>query len=222
MDERVSAETCATSVVLRLHLIKVLEPNSRQKRTTAPPSLPSASLTCLMHCRSKSSNIICAVSFTQYRLLQNSISWVFYLYAEALPITVTAQSRAWTLFARSNAGIVGSNPTQGMDVCLRFFCVCVVLCEDSGLATGSSPVRTKGCRAVIIIIIIMLYRLFRLILSMFFFRSVQANRVFSILSSFCKNKRNLIRSLCCLCVPPIVARLRLGKNFPQQRIHTQE
>jgi hypothetical protein len=36
-----------------------------------------------------------------------------------------------TVFARWNAVIVGSNPTQGMDVC-----VCVVLCVGSGLATG--------------------------------------------------------------------------------------
>jgi hypothetical protein len=41
-----------------------------------------------------------------------------------------------TVFAHSNARIVGSNPTQGMDVCLRLFCVCVVLCVGSGLATG--------------------------------------------------------------------------------------
>jgi hypothetical protein len=44
------------------------------------------------------------------------------------PITVAARSKAWTLFARSNPGIMGSNPTQGMDVCVRFsvfvlFCV---------------------------------------------------------------------------------------------------
>jgi hypothetical protein len=43
--------------------------------------------------------------------------------------------------ARSNSGIVGSNPTEGMVVCVRLFCVCVVLCVGSGLATGSSPVR---------------------------------------------------------------------------------
>jgi hypothetical protein len=43
------------------------------------------------------------------------------------PATVATQSKAWTVFARSNAGIVGSNPTQGMDVCVRLFCVCVAL-----------------------------------------------------------------------------------------------
>jgi hypothetical protein len=52
------------------------------------------------------------------------------------PITVVARSKASTLFARSNAGIVGSNPTQGMDISVRLFCVCVVLCVGSGLATG--------------------------------------------------------------------------------------
>jgi hypothetical protein len=35
-----------------------------------------------------------------------------------MPITVAARSKAWTVFARSNAGIVVSNPTRGMDVCL--------------------------------------------------------------------------------------------------------
>jgi hypothetical protein len=46
-----------------------------------------------------------------------------------LPITVAARSKVRHFFARLNAGIVGSNPTQGMNVCLRLFCVCVVLCR---------------------------------------------------------------------------------------------
>jgi hypothetical protein len=52
-------------------------------------------------------------------------------------ITVAARSKAWNIFARSKAGIVGSNPTQGMDVCLCLFCVCI----GSGLAMGWSPVQ---------------------------------------------------------------------------------
>jgi hypothetical protein len=48
-----------------------------------------------------------------------------------------ALSKAWTVFSRSNAGIVVSNPTQGMDVCLRLFCVYV----GSGLATCWSLVQ---------------------------------------------------------------------------------
>jgi hypothetical protein len=35
--------------------------------------------------------------------------------------------KAWTVFASSNTGIVGSNSTQGMDVCVSFFlCLCCV------------------------------------------------------------------------------------------------
>jgi hypothetical protein len=48
------------------------------------------------------------------------------------PVTLAAGSEARTVFARSDAGIVGSNPTQGM----HLFCVCVVLCLDRGLATS--------------------------------------------------------------------------------------
>jgi hypothetical protein len=33
-----------------------------------------------------------------------------------MPVTVAERSGACTVFARSEAGIVGSNPTQGMDV----------------------------------------------------------------------------------------------------------
>jgi hypothetical protein len=79
---------------------------------------------------------------------------------------VATRSKAWHVFARSNTGIVGWNPTRGMDVCVRLFCVCVVLCVGSGLATGWSPVQevlptvctsrnwksgqgpTKGCTAI--------------------------------------------------------------------------
>jgi hypothetical protein len=37
-------------------------------------------------------------------------------YTLLLPVTVAEQSKACTVFARSEPGIVGSNPTQGMDV----------------------------------------------------------------------------------------------------------
>jgi hypothetical protein len=54
------------------------------------------------------------------------------------PNTVAARPKAWTVFAHSNTGVVGSNPTRGMDVCVRLFCVCVVLCVGRGNATGWS------------------------------------------------------------------------------------
>jgi hypothetical protein len=43
------------------------------------------------------------------------------------PLTVDARSEARNGFPRSNTGIVSLNPSQGMDVCLRLFCVCAVL-----------------------------------------------------------------------------------------------
>jgi hypothetical protein len=58
-----------------------------------------------------------------------------------VPITVTVRCKAWSVFARSNTGIVVSNPTWGMDVCVRLFCVCVVLYAGSGLGTVWSPVQ---------------------------------------------------------------------------------
>jgi hypothetical protein len=42
------------------------------------------------------------------------------------PVTVAERSKAWTVFARSEAGIVGSNLTQGMDVwCVYAFILCL-------------------------------------------------------------------------------------------------
>jgi hypothetical protein len=54
-----------------------------------------------------------------------------------MPITVVEGSKAWTVFARSNAGIAGSNPTQRMDICLCLFCIYI----GSNFATGRSPVQ---------------------------------------------------------------------------------
>jgi hypothetical protein len=53
------------------------------------------------------------------------------------PVTVAAWSKARKVFARSNTGIVGSNPNQGMDV--RVSSVIVLSCVGSGLVTGLIP-----------------------------------------------------------------------------------
>jgi hypothetical protein len=45
------------------------------------------------------------------------------MYPKRQPITVAARSNAWTVFARSKAGIAGSNSTRGMDVCVLLFCL---------------------------------------------------------------------------------------------------
>jgi hypothetical protein len=40
------------------------------------------------------------------------------------PVSIAAQSKASTVFGRSNIGIAGSNPAQDMDMCLCFFVLC--------------------------------------------------------------------------------------------------
>jgi hypothetical protein len=63
------------------------------------------------------------------------INWQYQILMMETPIVVAARSGASTVFARLNAVIVGSNPIQGMNVCVRLFCVRVVLCLGSGLAS---------------------------------------------------------------------------------------
>jgi hypothetical protein len=83
---------------------------------------------------------------------------------------VVARSKVWTVFARLNAGIVGSNPVEGIEFCIVWvYAVFMLFCVGRGLATGWFPIRgalltvyrikklkrvqgpTKGRRAVIII-----------------------------------------------------------------------
>jgi hypothetical protein len=51
-----------------------------------------------------------------------------------LYVAAVGESRQSCIMKENGAGILGSNSTQGMDVCHRLFCVCVVLCNN--LATG--------------------------------------------------------------------------------------
>jgi hypothetical protein len=44
------------------------------------------------------------------------------------PVTVVARSKVCTVFARSDAGIVGSNPTQGMDVWYVYASIMYLCC----------------------------------------------------------------------------------------------
>jgi hypothetical protein len=55
---------------------------------------------------------------------------------KCLLITVAARSTTWTVFTHSKTAIMSLNPIQGMDVSVRLFWVCVVLCVSSSLATG--------------------------------------------------------------------------------------
>jgi hypothetical protein len=58
-----------------------------------------------------------------------TITIVLSIYTRGMPVTMAAWSKAWNVFARSNTGTVSSNLARGMDVCMRLFCVCVVLCR---------------------------------------------------------------------------------------------
>jgi hypothetical protein len=46
-------------------------------------------------------------------------------------VTTAARSKTRTVFLRSKAGIVGSNPTQDMDVCMRVYSVFVLSCAQA-------------------------------------------------------------------------------------------
>jgi hypothetical protein len=45
------------------------------------------------------------------------------------PIAVAERSKAWTVFAHSNIGVMGSNPTWNMNVCVRLFRLCCPVCR---------------------------------------------------------------------------------------------
>jgi hypothetical protein len=56
----------------------------------------------------------------------NRLSSIFIMISVSLPVTVAERSRACTVFARSEAGIVGSNPKQGMNIwCVYAFILCL-------------------------------------------------------------------------------------------------
>jgi hypothetical protein len=90
----------------------------------------------MSHQKSKKSSK-CAIYYPTDFGLINNFDHVFV----NEPITVAARPKEWNIFTCSNIGIMGSNPTQGMDVYVRLFCVYVVLCVGSGLATGWSSIQ---------------------------------------------------------------------------------
>jgi hypothetical protein len=60
-------------------------------------------------------NTVCqkGTNFMRVRILDVMFEKVKVM--ETSPVTVAERSKACTVFARSEAGIVGSNPTQGVD-----------------------------------------------------------------------------------------------------------
>jgi hypothetical protein len=55
-----------------------------------------------------------------------------------MPVAVAEQPKAWSVFARSDYGIVGSNPIRDMvfGCVYDLFCIYVVLCVGRGLVMG--------------------------------------------------------------------------------------
>jgi hypothetical protein len=70
----------------------------------------------------KTSNSLYLIGVGETYALRKNVSLL-------MPVTVAALSKAWIVFARSNTGIVGSNLTWGMDVCVRLFCLCCPVCR---------------------------------------------------------------------------------------------
>jgi hypothetical protein len=63
---------------------------------------------------------------------------------------VAARSKAWTVFASSNTGIVGSDPTQGMDVCIVYLCsVFVLFCVQVAALRRADPLTKESSRLFI-------------------------------------------------------------------------
>jgi hypothetical protein len=67
-----------------------------------------------------------SVSSALNSIFPSLVLFVLRMFIDKQPVTVVARSEAWTAFARSDAGIVGSNPTQDMDVsCVYGFILCL-------------------------------------------------------------------------------------------------
>jgi hypothetical protein len=99
------------------------------------------------------------------KIEENYVITYKHVYGQVMPSTVATRSKAWTVFARTDAGIVGSNPTQGMVVYVLsvfvLFCVYVAALQRTdppskvsywlcigfrNWKSGQGP--TKGYRAI--------------------------------------------------------------------------
>jgi hypothetical protein len=84
---------------------------------------------------------LCMCLYLQLRLCHNPIKLRVIYRLHIVNSGMSAGSKGWTIFARSNTGIMRSNPTWGMDVSVCLVCVCVVLRVGSALAMGWSTVQ---------------------------------------------------------------------------------
>jgi hypothetical protein len=64
----------------------------------------------------------------------------YFILKSTLPVPIVEWSKAWTILARLDAGIVGSNPTRGMDVYVYVYSMFVLSCVGRDLAMSWSLV----------------------------------------------------------------------------------
>jgi hypothetical protein len=84
-----------------------------------------------------SAGLMSFVARKQYTFLYTEVPPSVRKHSSVPQWTRIKRSYTNTVFSRSNIEIMGSYPTQGMDECLLYFCVCV----SRGLATGWSGVQ---------------------------------------------------------------------------------
>ena len=69
-----------------------------------------------------SKGVLCFCNYYYY--------YYYYYYLACMSVPVAARYKAW-VYGRSLAGIAGSNPTGGIDVCLSVVCCQVEVCAPS-------------------------------------------------------------------------------------------
>jgi hypothetical protein len=67
--------------------------------------------------------ILVVVIVQENEVWRTPVSAFYLLLYCTKPITMAARCKVWNVFFRSNAGIVGSNPTRGPNVWMHLFCV---------------------------------------------------------------------------------------------------
>jgi hypothetical protein len=61
-----------------------------------------------------------------------------------MPVSVAKQSKASTVYDRSNIGIAGSNPASGMDVCLHVSVLCCPVSVEA--LRWADPLSKESCQ----------------------------------------------------------------------------
>jgi hypothetical protein len=137
-------KTSLRHITTALHLLRHAISRMRHRPSTLKPTCPSHLFITDGETRTgiSSLNLEVIVFTNSIHIIPYYASFILINRGFILPVTVAERSKAWTVFARSEAEIVGSNSTQFMDVwCMCLFCIYVVLCLGRVLATSWSLVQ---------------------------------------------------------------------------------